>query len=294
MRKEISTKENREYGYVRWYSQLKKLQRLSGIYPALFPKILHVGHTSDTAYFDLEYLNGFTDCKTLLVAGAVNEKKLNAAIWRAFDQIHACAVPTAPGLPNLYFQEEVKQKLDDACKFKLFSEFIRYPSYVYFGTEVPNLELNLISDYFSGVYLSECHTHGNPTLENMMYSPEEDRVMFIDLYEESIIDSAYLDLAQVLQCSRSHYGYINDRSVIVSGNEVSHSLVIPASFQIFNELYTETIMARHLDIELLNVLEATQFIRMLPFKCAAGEIDKAKFFYVHACYLLNGIFNGIS
>ena len=36
----------------------------------------------------------------------------------------------------------------------------------------------------------------------------------------------------------------------------------------------------------INILEASQFIRMLPFKCATGDIEKAKFFYVHACYLI--------
>ncbi len=42
--------------------------------------------------------------------------------------------------------------------------------------------------------------------------------------------------------------------------------------------------------QIIDVLEATQFIRMLPFKCAAGDFEKAKFFYVHACHLLSKIF----
>jgi hypothetical protein len=29
----------------------------------------------------------------------------------------------------------------------------------------------------------------------------------------------------------------------------------------------------------------------LPFKCIAGDVDKAKYFYVHALYLLSEIFN---
>ena len=38
-------------------------------------------------------------------------------------------------------------------------------------------------------------------------------------------------------------------------------------------------------------IEQTQFFRMLPFKCIAGDVDKAKYFYVHALYLLSEIFN---
>jgi hypothetical protein len=43
-------------------------------------------------------------------------------------------------------------------------------------------------------------------------------------------------------------------------------------------------------INIVKILEATQFIRMLPFKCNIGEYEKAKFFYVYACHKLNEIF----
>jgi hypothetical protein len=42
--------------------------------------------------------------------------------------------------------------------------------------------------------------------------------------------------------------------------------------------------------KIVKILEATQFIRMLPFKCNVGEYQKAKFFYVHACYMISEIF----
>ena len=121
----------------------------------------------------------------------------------------------------------------------------------------------------------------------MLYSFEEDRVVFIDLYEESIIDSKFLDYAQVLQCSRSYYGYINDRDVVVKQSSVSHNLKPPKNFDTFN-FYFEAKLPNNW-IKLIDVLEATQFIRMLPFKCRAGEVHKAKFFYVHACNLLGKV-----
>ena len=55
IRKEVSLKTNREYGFVRWYSQLKKLQKYNTIYPDLFPKVLNVSHKDNYAYFDIEY-----------------------------------------------------------------------------------------------------------------------------------------------------------------------------------------------------------------------------------------------
>jgi hypothetical protein len=66
IRKSIDRSVNREYGFVRWYSQLKKLQRYNTQYPNLFPKILRSGVHNDQPYFDLEYLDGFQDIKTIL------------------------------------------------------------------------------------------------------------------------------------------------------------------------------------------------------------------------------------
>jgi hypothetical protein len=139
--------------------------------------------------------------------------------------------------------------------------------------------------------IQEENIHGNPTLENILYSFEEDRVVFIDVYDESMIDSRFLDYAQVLQCSRSHYGFINDNDVHVGGNVVSttYELQIPKNFETFN-YHFESEIAEPRTKQIVDVFEATQFIRMLPFKVLAGDIDKAKFFYVHACYLLNKVF----
>jgi hypothetical protein len=122
-----------------------------------------------------------------------------------------------------------------------------------------------------------------------MYSFDENRVIFVDPYEESILDTRFLDYSQVFQCSRSCYGYINDRYITVNGTYISHNLIIPDNFKTFNKVFESNFGEARLK-EIMNVLEATQFIRMLPFKCLSGNIDKAKYFYVHACYLLNKIF----
>jgi hypothetical protein len=73
IRKSIDRSVNREYGFVRWYSQLKKLQRYNTQYPNLFPKVLRSGVHNDQPYFDLEYLDGFQDIKTIhgISAGSI-------------------------------------------------------------------------------------------------------------------------------------------------------------------------------------------------------------------------------
>lgn len=294
IRKAISTNDDREYGYVRWYSQLKKLQRFGET--GLFPKLLGVGITDNGAYFDIKYLEGYRDIKTILTEDTLTEsqiEQINEAVWCSFDNLHRKMYLPIKGAGLLYFKEEVLQKLSDAFKYGEFYNFyesglfdtFEYNGHITYGIQnfLPELE-----NFFGELNLTtEESIHGNPTLENMMYSFKEDRVVFIDPYEESCLDSRLLDYSQVLQCSRSHYGYINDGEITVVGPSVGYHGNIPNNFIVFNKLFEDRIDPA--DKKTIDVLEATQFIRMLPFKCAAGETEKAMFFYVHACHLLNRV-----
>jgi hypothetical protein len=295
IRKSVSTKQNREYGYVRWYSQLKKLQRFEAT--GLFPKILGVGTTDKTAYFDIEYLEGYRDIKTILTEDTMTHdviEKINEAVWCSFDNLHRKMYLPIKGAGSLYYKEEVLQKLSDAFKYQKFSNFYEnglLDSFEYNGQITHGIQnfLPELKNFFDELNLTtEENIHGNPTLENMMYSFKEDRVVFIDPNEESCLDSRLLDYSQVLQCSRSHYGYITDRGVTVVGPSVGYHGSIPNNFIVFNKLFEDRIDPW--EKKTIDVLEATQFIRMLPFKCAAGETEKAMFFYVHACHLLSKVF----
>jgi len=296
VKKKINLIKEREYGFIRWYSQLKKTQRLSNEFPNLFPKIINVSYETDYAVLTSQYMEGFRDVKTILSEDKLNEQqiiKIVDAIWKSFSILHSKSYSPIIGAPKLYYKEEVRQKLNDALSNDDFLNFFGHAKngvFEYNGKKVHGIfsYLDELENIFFNLKLSsEENIHGNPTLENILYSFEEDRVVFIDLYEESMIDTKFLDYAQVLQCSRSHYGYINDRDVTIQGSSVSHMLEIPKNFEKFN-FYFECKIPNNW-IKLVNVLEATQFIRMLPFKCRAGEVEKAKFFYVHACSLLGEV-----
>ena len=295
VRKMVNTKDNREYGYMRWYSQLKKLQRYNTDFPYLYPQIIKMGVDGDQAYFDLEYLKTYKDIKTIFAEQELTDKelhKINNAIWDAFSVMHRYSHDPISGAPFLYFKEEVEQKLEDAKKFPEFLEFFNYGTYQYFGGIVHGITnyVDELRNFFSEMKLiDEQSIHGNPTLENMMYSFTDDSIKFVDPYEESVIDTKFLDYAQVLQCSRSWYGITNDGEVSVNENVVKCDIVVPKNFREFNKLFEGQIVEPKTK-QIVDVLEATQFIRMLPFKLAAGDIDKAKYFYVHACSLLRQIF----
>lgn len=296
IRKEISLSENREYGFVRWYSQLKKLQRYNTEFPRLFPKVLGVSYEGDRAYFDLEYLDGYQDLKTIMSGRDLTEhelKKINIALWNAFRGMHRIDYEPNAGAPLLYYKEEVEQKIIDARKFAEFERFFSYGTYELNGEIVHGITnfTDELRNFFSELELiSEQCIHGNPTMENTMYSFVDDMIVFIDPYEESIIDSRLLDYSMVLQSSNSLYEYFNNQPIRIEDSKVWCDDVQPSdNFRKFNELFIEEIKESRTK-QIVDVLEATQFIRMLPFKCAAGDFDHAKYFYLHACKLLSKIF----
>jgi serine/threonine protein kinase len=295
IRKEVSTKENREYGFGRWYSQLKKLQRMGNDFPELIPKVLNVSVGDDTAYFDIEYLEGYVDLKSLLCEYPLTLTQIFSIadkVVESLSTLHKKTYSANPNAAKLYYTEEVKQKLIAATANPAFANFYDYMIFEYNNEEVGSIleYLPKLEQFFSTFNVAtECYVHGNPTLENIMYSPSTGDIKFIDLYEEGIIDCKELDFSQVLQCSHSHYGYLNDRHINVEGAKVWHDLTIPPALLDFNIVFENKL--KEFDMQALHIFEATQFIRMLPFKCAVGEINKAKFFYVHACYLLGKCFN---
>jgi len=292
VRKTISTTADREYGYVRWYSQLKKLQRFNALIPGSVPQVLDAGINDTGAYFDIEYIDA-KDIKTLFKEDGLTRyqtEKMHSALWFAFDKLHINSYkPNASSL-KLYFQEEVLQKLNDARQFPEFEQFYQIDSYQHRGETFKGIKSKLeeFSKLFDRPIDRESYVHGNPTLENILYNPETDKIVFIDLYEEGIVDSQFMDYSQVLQCSSSHYGLLNDSVLNVNGNETVYDITVPENLTYFDQLFKYELKYRHSrNYNLIKLFEATQFFRMLPFKCHADNIAAAKFFYVHACSLVN-------
>ena len=293
--KTISLEDEREYGYVRWYSQQKKLQKYSDNYPELFPKIYKIENTKTEAKIFMEYMEGFEDIKTLFTKDNLSLKiisKINDSIWEGFRKLHSNKYKSINGLGSLYYQEEVIQKINDALNSSNeFLDFYNIENYIFNEKNVTGFQKyeNSLSKYFKNLSLdSEEFIFGNPTLENMLYSIKQDRTIFIDLYEESILDSKFLDYSMVLQCSNSYYGYLNDNKVSVNDNILMHNLDVPLNFINFNSMFCDNLNKK--DMQLIKVLEATQFFRMLPFKLKSNDLIKAKYFYVHGCMLLGEVF----
>ena len=294
VRKSVSRAHNREYGFVRWYSQFKRLQRFNTLFPGLFPEVLDAGVTESDAYFDLAYVPGSVNLKDHLASGTDpgGHDALADALLGAADRMHdaaGCGV-YAHSL-ELYYAEEVVGRLDDALVHAEFADFCNQPELSLNGESCPTLLHNL--DWLREAFgrarpTAECYTHGNMTLENILLVPATGRVYFIDPYEENVVDCREAEYSQVLQCSKHLYGVVNDGIVRVRGREVVFEAPPPPALLAFNAAF-EARLDRRLtpsQFTLMRLLEASQFTRMLPFKLAIGELDKAKYFYTLASSLV--------
>ena len=259
VRKKISLVKNREYGYYRWYSQLKKMQRLGEQFPKLFPVVIDYGCLEKTAYMDLEYRSDAVNCYQYL--SEENRTKEEAEllvdkIRKASSQIHQIKASRifASNAMGLYFQEEVLDKLRAAD----------------LNASAPLEQVrNKAIDIWNSLLLKESMTHGNLTLENILYLQDSNEVMFIDVYEENIIDIKHTDYSQLLQSSTSHY------EIMVSQGE---NYTVPDGINWFNTKLLETMRQEFSKQELMLIkfFECSQFYRMLPFKVATGS-DPAPF-----------------
>jgi hypothetical protein len=163
---------------------------------------------------------------------------MSRAVWKGFEStsfsLHMIQFWVRV---NYTLRKKFYRRLTDAIAMPEFAKFHAHGTYEYNGRIVQGIGASFhdLENFFSELTLvQEENIHGNPTLENILYSFEEDRVVFIDVYDESMIDTRFLDYAQVLQCSRSHYGYINDNKVEIGGVSATHRLQIPKNFETFN------------------------------------------------------------
>lgn len=293
IRKEISLTENREFGFYRWFSQLKKLQRLGARFPGMFPRVINIGTESGAAggaaYFDLEFIEGAVSCYQFLKGNPprAEVEALFQSIVKTMDALHAQKIESFKGGIDLYIDQEVKRALDVCMDEPAFREFAAHPVIVFQGKEVRPLARR-IDEFYALAHAhytkpEECFTHGNITLENILYVPAERRVVLIDLYEENYIDTVHNEYSQILQSCNSYYEVYNELPVVVRGNAVSIAAPRYEGIDAFNTLFHEFLRARLTpdDMIVTKLYEVSQFTRMLPFKKHVAK-DKMTFFYALA------------
>lgn len=296
VRKDVSLSHNREYGFQRWYSQLKRIQRYAVMFPGVFPRLLTYGRTEGAAYFDIEYIPDAVTVQEFLTTttdrAAIDA--MLAELVRVMDVMHGAVLPSSARGMDLYLHEEVEQRLAACMTSARFREFYAYDELVFNGERVPALS-RVLDEYKAlarAAYRrdTETFTHGNLTLENVLYQPATGRIVFIDPYEENVIDSALAEYSQVYQSSHSKYELYNSGTPSIAGNRVDLAIPSYPGLDYFDAQFTAFVADRCTpdDRTAIRMLEVSQFTRMLPFKMETDE-DKMLFFYAFASHLFRSV-----
>ena len=97
VRKEASLKEHREYGFQRWYSQLKRLQRYGQQFPNLFSDVIQFGRNGDLAYFDIQYVEGSLTVHDYLLQNPAKEniEHMFSVLLASMNRMHSIKIPSS-------------------------------------------------------------------------------------------------------------------------------------------------------------------------------------------------------
>ena len=208
---------------------------------------------------DLEYHEDAVNCWTHVCECEDKEevKRIFSKIVEKLDQLHKVKLNTCRNSIGLYFKEEIESKIQECLATS--PDFRKLYDETGVSHMLPELETAAYILYKNPV---ESYTHGNITLENILYLPQTGEVLFIDPYEENVIDNKYNEYSQLLQSCNSNY------ELMCEGRED-----IPEGLRVFNSEMHRLLQTRLTpdEIKLVKFFECSQFYRMLPFKLKANN-----------------------
>jgi len=292
VRKLISRTHNREYGLVRWQSQIRKLQLLNRFLPHSSAFVERVGEHGDYLFYDIPYLDQAINCYQSLLLGE-SAALIAERIVELLRNMASISYGSVTGSIAVYICEEVlsplllASELIDTGRLQLLeSEQVLFRDAVHNGIS----KARRLIDLYRDVSISESLTHGNLTLENILWSPLSKQLTIIDPYAETYCETIIGDVSQLYQSSLSGYEYITElfESVPFTIDEYPCKK-IPDPLIRFSEH-----LARLLEKEEwysrahLQLFRASQFTRMFPFKLESRPRHGAAFM-MHGINLISSI-----
>ena len=129
---------------------VKKIQYYNSRVSNIFPNIMDSGVTSNKAYFDIKYFKNYQNCfEYLNKEKKVNVKKLLSKILSKSKKLYRIKIPTITNNIQLYFEEEIDQRVK-ILKKKLIKEFF-INSHLYYNNEKVlhlDYQLNFLKKFF--------------------------------------------------------------------------------------------------------------------------------------------------
>ena len=274
VRKSISRLESREYGLVRWQSQIRRMQYLHAILPVNTPPILEMGVSCDNFYYDIPFYGSSQNLyEYLSEQGKPEASSLFGKVLDLMGAYSQIEFGTVVGSFSVFFAEEVAARLSNAM-FQIeeahASGSISIEEVGVIKESVSDM-LPVIDEIVAETAMTpmiESLTHGNFTLENALYVHGSDSVVLIDPYSETYSESILGDFSQLMQSSLSFY------EGVVGGGEGSVKDLFNYSLdnQVTGVSHFGECLKRHIatfdasDRRLVAFFHGAQFVRMFPFK----------------------------
>jgi hypothetical protein len=290
VRKYISSIENREYGLVRWQSQIRRLQTLRNHLGENVITIESMGVDGSFFYYDMPFYENALNCSELL-EDSKSDVDLASEISQLLTRMSQISFGTVAGSVSVYLSGEVLHPLRNALDRLLLVQGDIFSNIKGMKQEIEcaiDLVLILIKRY-ENKKIIENLTHGNLTLENILWDKDSKKLILIDPYSETYTESLCVDISQIAQSSLSGYEYIIKNELYNDPSIQDYPYTsIPKKTKLFgNEILNLVSQFDWFDDDLYHIMYASQFIRMFPFKMHVNT-GQAYFFLMHGVRLLRG------
>jgi hypothetical protein len=274
VRKFVASRENREYGLMRWQSQVRRMQHLRTILPDNTPPILKMGVSDKDFYYDIPYYESSQNLfEYLSEHGKPEAVTLFDEIKNLISTYSQTMYGEVIGSFSVFFSEEVMGRLtniDTELEMTCTKGAISREEFLYVQRQISRVTplFDKIMFETDSVPIVESLTHGNLTLENMLYNYNTKSIILIDPYSETYSESVLGDLSQLMQSSVGLYEEIvsGGESGVIDFFEVSIN-PIKTGVYYFGQCLKRYVAQLSLEEQkIVRLFHASQFVRMFPFK----------------------------
>jgi hypothetical protein len=274
VRKFVASYENREYGLVRWQSQVRRMQHLHTILPDNTPPILKMGVSGKNFFYDIPYYESSQNLfEYLSEYGEPEADTLFDEIKNIINTYSKITYGKVIGSFSVFFSEEVIARLkniDAELEITCSKGTITKEELLYAQRQITRVTpiFEKIMFETDSMAIVESLTHGNLTLENALYNHDTNSIILIDPYSETYAESVLGDFSQLMQSSVSLY------EEIVSGGDsgVTDFFEVNTNSKKTGVYYFGERLKRYIanlsleDQKIFALFHAAQFVRMFPFK----------------------------